>query len=152
MKFLGMYTAQKSFTLVECLMVVIVIGVLAALAIPNYVRQKERVIVAEGIQTLKALLDAEVRFKVENGEYTSSLSDLDVEIPVSEYFGVAMVSSTLDEIVHIARINSSDSYGLAITENGRVYCSWEAMGGECAKTGCTKTGTLGGSSFSMFCN
>ena len=104
-----MYTAQKSFTLVECLMVVIVIGVLAALAIPNYVRQKERVIVAEGIQTLKALLDAEVRFKVENGEYTSSLSDLDVEIPVSEYFGVAMVSSTLDEIVHIARINSSDS-------------------------------------------
>ncbi len=152
MKFLGMYTAQKSFTLVECLMVVIVIGVLAALAIPNYVRQKERVIVAEGIQTLKALLDAEVRFKVENGEYTSSLSDLDVEIPVSQYFSVPMVSSTLEEIVHIARINSSDSYGLAITENGRAYCSWEAIGGECDTTGCTKTGTLGGSSFSKFCN
>ena len=67
-----------AFTLIEFLVVVLIIGILAAVAIPQY--QK-----AVGVSHIKALfpiarsvLEAERRFYLANGYYTGNLNRLDI--------------------------------------------------------------------------
>ena len=54
--------SKKAFTLLEALLVVIVIGILGTLAIPQYTRHKERAVDKEAVAGLK-LIDGAVRIK-----------------------------------------------------------------------------------------
>ena len=67
---------RRAFTLVEMLLVVTIIGILAALVIPKIVGRSEqaRVTAAHAdISSIKTALDA---FEVDNGYYPKSLQDL----------------------------------------------------------------------------
>ena len=73
---------NKGFTLVELLMVVFIIGVLSALAIPQYEKAIARARYAE-IQTLtEQLNDAEEMYFMEHGYYTNNFNQLkDFRVP-----------------------------------------------------------------------
>lgn len=58
---------KKGFTLIELLAVVLIIGILTAVAMPQYRRSVERTRVAEALQMLPAIFDARERLVTENG-------------------------------------------------------------------------------------
>lgn len=53
---------KKGFTLIEMLVVVLIIGVLAAVAVPQYESAIEKSRVAEALVVMKSLVDAEQRY------------------------------------------------------------------------------------------
>ena len=62
---------KKGFTLIELLIVVVIIGILAAIAIPKFGNVKEKANVAAIKADLKALATAQEVYFAENATYTS---------------------------------------------------------------------------------
>lgn len=76
---------RSGFTLLELLMVVIIVGILAALAIPGYVRAVERSRSAELLTVLGQLKGSIQRYCAENdGVLPTAYTDLDVEDPAAD--------------------------------------------------------------------
>ena len=72
---------KKAFTLIELLVVVLIIGILSAIALPQYTIAVEKSRVAEALINGKALLEAQELYKLANGNYNGTSFDvLDFEI------------------------------------------------------------------------
>lgn len=67
---------KKAFTLIELLVVVLIIGILSAIALPQYTRTIEKARLAEAMQTMAALQRAIDIYILENGQPTSYISFL----------------------------------------------------------------------------
>ena len=76
-----MKTNITGFTLIEILVVVLIVGILAAIALPQYQRAVEKARAVEARELLDTVYKAEQMFFLTNGSYASSFSDLDVDIP-----------------------------------------------------------------------
>lgn len=63
---------RNGFSLIELMMVVIIIGILVTIAIPNYSRSVERAKCAQAMGTLKSLRNAMGSWYVSTGEYTGA--------------------------------------------------------------------------------
>ena len=120
---------KKGFTLMELIIVVIIIGILAMLGLPQFFRVAERGRAAEGIAILGALRNAQLRysaFSVGNVS-ASDMSDLDVDTSALRYFSVPTVSSiaspgmTNNTVASIAR--STGTYTINITGTGYLSCA-----------------------------
>ena len=72
---------KKAFTLLELLVVVLIIGILAAVALPQYRKAVGRAELAQVISATKAITNAQERFYLANGSYTTNLQDLDINLP-----------------------------------------------------------------------
>lgn len=70
---------RKGFTLIELLVVVLIVGILSALALPQYQRAVERSRAAEGITLLRSLMTAQKIFYLANGTYTQDVALLDFD-------------------------------------------------------------------------
>ncbi len=71
---------KKGFTLIEILVVVLIIGILAAIAVPQYQKAtlKSRTIQARA--TLASLKEAQEAFYMTNMHYTTNIKELDINI------------------------------------------------------------------------
>ena len=81
-------SARRGFTLVELAVVIIIIGVLAAFAVPRFLKSVERSKAAEAFNYLSAVRAAEERFQVQNGTYCDDVTKLDIQMPAPKYFTV----------------------------------------------------------------
>ncbi len=70
----------QAFTLIELLVVVLIIGILAAVAVPQYQKAIEKSKAAQGITLVKSLAQAARTYYLANGEYATSLEQLDVSL------------------------------------------------------------------------
>jgi len=64
---------RKGFTLIELLIVVVIIGILAAIAIPKFANTKEKAYLATMKSDLRNLITAEESYFGDNTAYTSTL-------------------------------------------------------------------------------
>ena len=63
---------RKGFTLIELLIVVVIIGILAAIAIPKFANTKEKAVVASMKSDLRNLVTAQEGFFSDNQDYAGS--------------------------------------------------------------------------------
>ncbi|MCX5716385.1 MAG: prepilin-type N-terminal cleavage/methylation domain-containing protein [Candidatus Omnitrophica bacterium] len=80
------YILKKAFTLIELLIVIVIIGILASLALNQYEQMKARAAGVEAMRNLRALSDSIWRYYVETGHFPLGsdvlITDvLDVKIP-----------------------------------------------------------------------
>ena len=65
---------RKGFTLIELLIVVVIIGILAAIAIPKFANTKQKAYVASMKSDLRNLVTAEEAFFADSVRYTTATS------------------------------------------------------------------------------
>jgi len=71
-----MLNVRKGFTLIELLIVVVIIGILAAIAIPKFANTKAKAYVTAMKSDLRNLVTAEEAFFSDSSKYTSVVTDL----------------------------------------------------------------------------
>jgi len=128
---------KRGFTLLELVIVIIVIGILAGLAMPQYFRVVEKGRVAEGLQILGLLRAAQLRYYAEKAVYTATVTDLDFEYTTPKYFTIAAVAGPTNLATATRNgINNPGygSYALTIAVDGTITCSG-GTAGACAKIG-----------------
>lgn len=110
---------NKGFTLIQTLMVVIIIGIVASIAIPMYQKAAENSHKAEATSTLSTIWAAEKRYHIDNKTYTGRLDELDIDIPASAYYAFSIASATADDFTARAqRMGSGQNYTITINAAG----------------------------------
>lgn len=96
---------QSGFTLIEMMVVIVIIGILLALLIPNLVRSKHQGQLAACEHSLRALASAMENYNAQNKIYPDSLDRL-------------TQANYIQQVV--CPTNRAD-YGLDVTDDGRDY-------------------------------
>ena len=71
---------KKGFTLIELLVVVLIIGVLSAVALPQYQKAVEKGRSVEALTNLRSVVQAMQVYKMANGEASQELDNLDITL------------------------------------------------------------------------
>ena len=126
---------QKAFTLIELLVVVLIIGILSAIALPQYQKSVIKSRVAGTMPMLKAIKDAQEVYYLDNSSY-GWISDLSIDVPLEQKY----VSGTTAESLHLG-----NEWIFVNNKNGNesiraLYCK-----GHMSRTpeeGCVDAGTI----------
>ncbi len=134
---------KNGFTLLELIMVVIIIGVLASLAIPKMYIAVEKSRAAEAINIVSSYADSCKRFFLERGTWPTSgqINQLDIELsPPPKYFTAPAIAGFcgLGECVYLDRTSGPYATfrlhkGYNGAGDGKYYCV--DVGGICEKLG-----------------
>ncbi len=81
---------RKGFTLIELLIVVVIIGILAAIAIPKFSNTKEKAYMAAMKSDLRNLVTAEEAFFADNTTYTTDKTAAATGMNFTESAGVTV--------------------------------------------------------------
>ena len=132
---------DSAYTLVEIMMVVVILGIIASLAIPNYQIAVENSRSAEGVNILTTILGAEKRWALENGNiYTVNMSDLDFTTGYGGFNAAQLANpqpafGSNGVVASITRNNAKYDYTLSISDQGTVTCANGAGTPICKKMG-----------------
>jgi type IV pilus assembly protein PilA len=74
---------DEGFTLVELIVVIVIIGILAAIAVPSFLGQTNRAREAEGIASVGTLNKAQQAFYLQNGRFAADMTELNAGIPAT---------------------------------------------------------------------
>ena len=125
---------KKGFTLVEMLVVVIIIGVLTAVALPSYMKSVEKTRTAQAISTLGQIAKAQHVYNAKHGRYSSMFLPLNLDLkdkkgkPVNENgFADSYFAYNLDyNIANAKRDYKGGTYVIYVDyATGQLYCKPE---------------------------
>jgi len=88
-----MVLRQKGFTLVELMVVVIIVGILASVAVPIYRANIKKAMASEGAALLGSVLTAQRIYFAEHNTYTTDGNSLGVDTIGNKYFTNYSISS-----------------------------------------------------------
>ena len=94
---------SKGFTLLELLVVVMIIGLLTSIAVPQYNRSVRRAEMMEGLSHGKTIYDAALRYKSVNGEGPTNFNQLDIGFAGATINGSSFVDGNFTYILYPAQ-------------------------------------------------
>ena len=106
-----MVRTNKGFTLVELMVVIVIIGVLAALAIPKFTEASTKAKLSEIPTVIGAWDHAVVASIAESGVVPGAVTDLVFDAPTSKWFTFAMTGGGAADAVYTATVNANISVG-----------------------------------------
>ncbi len=107
---------RKGFTLLEVLVVVLIIGILGAIALPQYTVSVERARVTSNMSVLKPIYDSALQYYSFNDEFPDSLKKLPVSLPAS--YRVSGLTATSDDGSCRVSIDSSQRAVIMVCGKG----------------------------------
>lgn len=125
-------SASRGFTLVELLIVVVVIGILATIAIPKFSRMREKSYVAAVTSDLKNLASQQEIYLSNQFTYAAAVTDM------TEYFPSDNVAILINEATGTGWAATGTHSGLAGAQCGIYYGTALAANGSPA----TSPGTV----------
>jgi prepilin-type N-terminal cleavage/methylation domain-containing protein len=118
---------NSGFTLIEMLVVVLIIGILSSVALPQYKKAVQKARATEAIQAGKSWGVAQRVYELEYGHYTSDLNELSVKIPDLKHFYMSVGSS--DRVTFYPNFGSNEYYlEFSMGYEGAIYGS--CVGGD----------------------
>jgi prepilin-type N-terminal cleavage/methylation domain-containing protein len=123
--------SEDGFTLIELLIVVVIIGILAAIAIPQYANTKEKAYVGAMKSDLRNLASAEESYFVNHLSYTTSTASMEfnqgprVTITISDGDVDSWLATATHEGVGdvVCELYYGNTSGSTATAEGAVACS-----------------------------
>ena len=119
---------RKGFTLIELLIVVVIIGILAAIAIPKYNSTRERSFKAAMMSDLRNLAALQEVYHSSNNTYSTDLSALNVTYTDG-------VTLTVNEATGVGWAATSTHAGVPLQQCGMYHGTAAASGGSPAVVG-----------------
>ena len=109
-------SCNQGFTLVELLVVVLISGILAAVAVPQYQKTVERSKATEAMNMLSSIAKAHQTHYLANGTFATKFEQLDVDIP---FTGNTKFVSTGD-----TKSNKDWSFQIEVVSSGKcIYAA-----------------------------
>jgi type IV pilus assembly protein PilA len=132
--------ADKGFTLVELLVVIVIIGILTAIALPSFLNQTAKAKQSEAKQNVSSVLKAQQSWRTENSSFTAVFD----ELALGTLSGTGASSTTVNYAYAIAAISDVNSDigitatatdlalkgyagGVAVSTNASSQIAWNSL-------------------------
>ena len=96
---------QSGFTLIELLIVIVIVGIVAAIAIPNYLNYQCKAKQIEAKRNLGQLFTMELAYRSEYSTYTSNLTQIGWSIQGTPRYTCSITLATTTQFVARASAN-----------------------------------------------
>jgi len=115
---------EKGFTLIELMVVVIIIGILIAILVPNFLGRVDEAKESRVKAELNSIATAAQMYRIDNEEnnWPSELSDLEeygIDSDAKDPWGGNYEISTSDNVFTVSNDTEDHQFTLTIDENGK---------------------------------
>lgn len=123
--------SRSGFTLIELLVVVLIIGILSAIALPQYEKAVEKAKATQAMTMMSSIVEAVKVYYMTNGTYPSKFEELDVQVPFTGKTSSYVYSPSIDHtdwkstedwnMMIYTWTNPAHGYGIKCMRNSGKY-------------------------------